>query len=79
MNRHKSLLTALVLVAAGAAAACKTDRDHEQPSPTDFPCICGTPEADMEACLHPACAGGETNPDNPDCACGTLTFGKEKE
>ena len=37
-------------------------------------CICGTAEAAIEACIHPACMDGESNAGNPDCACGSLSI-----
>lgn len=40
----------------------------------DLPCICGTPEADMQGCPNSTCAHGKRNPDNPDCVCGSLSI-----
>lgn len=59
----------LAALVALAASSCISNGTAD-----DFPCICGTPEAAIDACLHPLCADNETNPDNPDCACGTLSF-----
>lgn len=53
--------------------SCHSGGEAEVP----FPCICGTPEAAMESCLHGPCADGKNNVENPDCVCGTLSFGKE--
>lgn len=53
--------------------ACRSS----EPAPVDFACTCGTPEAALEPCLHAACAEGHQNVDNPECACGTLSFGEE--
>jgi len=45
-----------------------------------IPCRCGTPMADLEGCAHPLCRAGKTNPDNPDCVCGSLDIpAKEKK
>lgn len=68
----KARLVALSVCLA-ALAACRSNQAN-----TDFACTCGTPEAAFEACLHPACADGKHNPDNPDCACGTLSLGEEE-
>ena len=65
--------TILAVLATLALTGCRSDKT----SSVEFPCNCGTPEAAIEGCLHPVCVEGETNPDNPDCACGTLSFGKE--
>ncbi len=46
------------------------------PSAAAVPCTCGTPQADIEGCAHATCLAGATNPDNPDCVCGTLSFPK---
>jgi hypothetical protein len=78
MNRRSPLLAPLVLLAALATAGCRSDETSRADRP-DFPCTCGTPEAAVESCLHRLCAAGETNPDNPDCVCGTLSFAKERE
>ena len=69
MRTHyvSSLLLTLALFATG----CRTN-DHRQE--IDFPCTCGTPEAALEACLHPLCAIDKANPDNPDCNCGALNI-----
>jgi hypothetical protein len=42
----------------------------------EVPCICGTPQGDLEGCAHRTCLEGETNPDNPDCVCGKLSIPK---
>lgn len=44
---------------------------------SENPCTCGTPEAAMDGCAHPLCLAGKTNPDNPECVCGTLSFEKK--
>ena len=70
MKLHVLLLTALLLP---LPAACIT------PAP-DVPCRCGTPMGDLEGCVHPLCREGPSNPDNPDCVCGTLEIpGEEKK
>jgi hypothetical protein len=69
MRTHiaSSLLLTLALFATG----CRT-KDHSQE--TDFPCICGAPDAAVYGCLHPLCINDERNPDNPDCNCGELNI-----
>ena len=73
MNHHRTLGTALVLVACLAAVttACRS-RPAPTTAPTFVPCTCGDAETDFDGCLHPKCAQGATNPDNPDCVCGPL-------
>lgn len=77
MTSRTPLWTSLVAAAALALAGCRSGKGNSAPVDAPFPCTCGTPEAAVESCLHPLCVAGETNPDNPECACGTLTFGKE--
>jgi hypothetical protein len=66
----KSLIPLLL---AGALAlgslACRSNPESE-----GVECICGQPIADVQGCPHPACASGESNPDNPECVCGTLSL-----
>lgn len=65
MHPASSLLLTLAFFATG----CHTEDQRRE---IDFPCTCGTPEAALEACLHPLCVNDEVNPDNPDCVCGAL-------
>ena len=62
-----------LMVGIAALAGCRSSAADT----AEFDCSCGTPEAAIEGCLHKSCTMGETNADNPECACGTLTFGKE--
>ena len=64
------LLTLVSLVILLGIASCRSAEKAE------FTCICGTPDAALSGCLHPLCMSGENNPDNPECACGTLSFGE---
>ena len=66
------LLTALLLSVA-ALTGCRSG-DSATTSADDFRCICGTPDGAIHSCLHPLCKSGESNDENPDCACGTLSF-----
>ena len=68
--KQRSLLF-LACCLASLALACRS-----QPPAADAPCTCGTPQADVEGCAHPACVAGETNTENPDCVCGTLSIPK---
>lgn len=61
----------LLFTASLLVVGCRS-QDHRQE--IDFPCTCGTPEAALEACLHPLCINDEFNPDNPDCNCGELNL-----
>ncbi len=63
--------SSLLLTLALFATSCRT-QDHRQE--IEFPCICGTSEAALEACLHTLCVNDESNPDNPDCICGSLNI-----
>lgn len=66
----KRLSTILLLTAlASLTAACKSSSNSEE-----LPCTCGTPDADVEGCAHASCMAGKTNPDNPQCVCGTLSL-----
>jgi len=65
----------LILTAALALTACGSNSSKAD---YDVPCICGTDEAQIDGCAHPACIADEHNPDNPDCVCGTMTFEEEK-
>lgn len=62
-----------LLISLLALAGCRSD-DSSQAPEGDFPCICGTPDAAIKQCLHPLCLSGEGNPENPECACGTLSI-----
>ena len=68
---RKHIVSSLLLTAALLATGCRS-KDHRPE--VDCPCICGSPEAALESCLHPLCANDENNPDNPDCNCGDLNI-----
>ena len=51
------------------ATACKSNA-----AKAEVPCTCGTPEANLYGCAHSTCLEGKTNPDNPECVCGTLSI-----
>jgi hypothetical protein len=73
MKTLSLLIVAAFLVAV--PSSCKSSQT------ATLPCVCGTPEGDLEGCEHPLCRDGKTNPDNPKCVCGTLeipTSGKKK-
>jgi hypothetical protein len=61
----------LSLIACTFLIGCRAPQAE---SSYEFDCICGTPEAALEPCLNPLCAAGKNNPENPDCACGTLNL-----
>ena len=63
----------VLLLSLVALVGCRSDDSDKAPD-TNYPCICGTPEASVKQCLHPLCLNGEGNPDNPDCVCGTLSI-----
>lgn len=65
----KHLLPLLLACAIGLPLACRSSAPA-----ADLPCICGTPEADMQGCPHSTCMHGERNPANPDCVCGSLSI-----
>ena len=73
MKTLSLLLVAALLVAI--PSSCKSSSQT-----ANIPCVCGTPEGDLEGCEHPICREGKTNPDNPKCVCGTLEIpnGKKK-
>ena len=64
----KPLLCALL--ASVAFAGCRSTDTVE----IEHACICGTPEGAIEQCLHADCVAGKDNPENPSCACGTLSI-----
>ena len=66
------LLVPALVVLPLAALGCRSGGG----SAANIPCTCGTPEADLEGCAHPTCLAGKTNPDNPDCVCGSLSIPK---
>jgi hypothetical protein len=72
----KSIAILLVLAALAGITACKSHSatDSKSSAKTTIPCTCGTPEAQMEGCANPICLSGKTNPDNPNCVCGSLTI-----
>ena len=71
----KAFALVSALLFASALGACSTTPEAEDAAPVaDLPCICGEPEAMLSGCPHPLCIEEKGNPDNPDCACGTLSF-----
>jgi hypothetical protein len=63
------------LLLAGALALGSLACRSQSPSTAEgVECVCGQPLAEMQGCPHPTCASGHTNPDNPDCVCGTLSI-----
>ena len=71
----KIQIIAATLLSLAAIASCRSN-DAEDTKDTkdthEFACTCGEPDADFFGCLHPICADGKTNHDNPKCACGPL-------
>lgn len=70
------LTVCLLLGLVATLGACKSAGDDAATS--QVVCTCGTPEGDFEGCAHPLCLKGERNPDNPNCVCGSLKFGKKE-
>jgi hypothetical protein len=71
----KIQILAATLLSLAAIAGCRSNDDENTKDTKDtqeFACTCGEPDADFFGCLHPLCADGKTNPDNPECACGPL-------
>jgi len=65
----KTMLRALaLLVLALGPTACVSGGSK------GVPCVCGTPQGDLEGCHAQPCARGKRNPDNADCICGTLSL-----
>jgi len=63
----------LAVACLALAAGCRSS------SPAaEVACTCGTPSADLNGCAHKTCLAGKTNPENPDCVCGTLSIPKSK-
>ena len=75
MKTLSAVLLAALLLAL--PSSCKSSGSGSG-SDADVPCRCGTAQADLEGCAHPACRGGKTNPDNPDCVCGQLELPAKK-
>ena len=75
MKTLSAVLLAALLVAL--PSSCKSSGSDD--AAAAVPCRCGTAEADLEGCAHPACRAGRTNPDNPECVCGTLEIPATKE
>ncbi len=69
--RIKELAVLPVLLLA-LAAACKSSSNGA----AEIACTCGDPATDFAGCAHPSCIAGHTNPDNPDCVCGTMSIPK---
>jgi hypothetical protein len=65
----KHLFPFLLAVGCFLPVGCRSSSPAD-----DVPCICGTPEADMQGCPHSTCMHGKRNPDNPDCVCGNLSI-----
>lgn len=72
MKLHVLLLAALLLPLATACSSTSA-------SQAEVPCRCGTPLGDLEGCAHPLCLDGRSNPDNPDCVCGTLEIPRKEK
>lgn len=73
----------LPLLAAPSCGAAEGDSetagtDSAAGEAVEVECICGTTRGDLVGCEHEACAAGRTNPENPDCVCGTLTAGEDQ-
>jgi hypothetical protein len=66
------------LLAALLTALPSSCKSSSADASADVPCRCGTAQADLEGCAHPACRAGKTNPDNPDCVCGQLEIPAKK-
>jgi len=64
----KKLFPFLLAVGCLLPSGCRSASHADE-----MPCTCGTPEADMQGCLH-SCANGERNKDNADCVCGNLSI-----
>lgn len=74
---HGRTTTLILALLVGVSAACRSPKQTAPASPAPE-CVCGTPDAALEGCPHPLCAAGEGNPDNPDCVCGPLSFGRSE-
>jgi hypothetical protein len=62
-----TLFLAGILLLAGCRGTTSDATSRAQPA-----CVCGTHEARVHGCHHPACASGAGNPDNPNCHCAPL-------
>ena len=60
------------LLSVAALASCRSNDTKDTKDTHEFACTCGEPDVDFFGCLHPICADGKTNHDNPECACGPL-------
>ena len=67
----KTLFAAVLLAAICPLASCKM---FSGSSEDRIECVCGTDEAALEGCASACCMAGETDPNNPDCLCGPLSF-----
>ncbi len=72
MRSQATRTVPLALALLAALAGCRSTEPSEPPPRPEFECTCGDAETDFHGCLHPLCARGETNPDNPECTCGPL-------
>ena len=52
--------------------ACESTDDAATSEVAELPCTCGTDDAAFHGCAHTLCVAGQTNPDNPDCVCGSI-------
>ena len=75
LSTRRGLLLAVLLVFGACGSPKQSTPEGMQASPA---CICGTPSAAMNGCPHTLCISGKTNPENPECVCGTLQFGASK-
>ncbi len=64
-----SIFRLLLIASVYLPLSCKSNS-----AAAEVPCTCGTPTADIEGCAHASCLAGRTNPENPDCVCGTLSI-----
>ncbi len=71
MKTLSALLLSTVLLAL--PSACRSTPQH------DVPCVCGTALGDLEGCENSYCRDGKTNPDNPNCVCGSIEVPKAKK
>jgi len=64
--------TSLLILTAALALTLAACGSNSSKADSGVPCICGTDEALIDGCAHPACMADERNPDNPDCVCGVM-------
>ena len=71
MPTHTRLFVAAALLLV-LPIACRSPK-------ADVPCRCGTELAELEGCAHAGCRDGRSNPENPDCVCGTIEIPTAKK